>query len=491
VGHVRRVGLISLGCAKNLVDSEVMLGHLAASGCAVTSDLADADVIVVNTCGFLGAARDEALEAIRQAVQYKETGRCRRVVVVGCLVQRDGNELRRAVPGIDALLGVNQRDQIIQAVTGGRGGKRGHSGFLRKKGPSAGGAGSSTRALTLRTNRRRKPECPLFLPADTARLRLTPRPYAYLRIGEGCDQRCTFCTIPTIRGPMRSKPPEIVIAEARELIGDGVVELNIIAQDTTAYGHDIGYAPGLAGLLRELNKLDGLAWIRLMYAYPRFFDDRVIGGLAECDRVVKYVDLPLQHINDRILRRMGRRVKRRDIETLLQKLRDRVPGIALRTTMMAGFPGETEAEFQELHDFIRDFRFDALGVFAYSHESGTPAARLSGHLPEGVKHQRRDALMLAQQAIAFAKADAMLSRRLTVLVEQRVPDGRLIARHAGQAPEVDSLVYVTKPPRNAGVFLQAEVIAREGYDLIARPAKGMLSACGSTCPTRSPSAGSC
>jgi len=446
VSRPRTVGFISLGCAKNLVDSEVMLGRLAEAGCAVTADLADADVIVVNTCGFLRAARDEAVEAITQAVEYKRTGRCRRVVVVGCLVQRDGARLRRSIPGIDAHLGVNRREQIADVVL----------------------AGPQARPRPV------KGKVCHVMPADTARLRLTPRPYAYLRISEGCDQRCTFCTIPQIRGPMRSKPLKVVLDEARELLADGVVELNVIAQDTTAYGLDIGHKPGLAGLLRELDSLDGVAWIRLMYAYPRLFSDAVIDALAECERVVKYVDLPLQHINDRVLRRMGRRVKRAAVETLLNTLRRRVPRIAIRTTMMVGFPGETDAEFQELLDFVREFRFDALGVFAYSNEPETPAARLTGHLPEHVKDRRRDAVMRVQQTIAFAKADAMRRKRLRLLVENRAPDGRLIARHAGQAPEVDSVVYVVDPPRIPATFLDAQCTGRDGYDLIARSDEGIL-----------------
>lgn len=444
--HIR-VGFISLGCAKNLVDSEVMLGLLAQAGCAITSDLADADAIVVNTCGFLGAARQEALDAIAEAVRYKRAGRCRRVVVVGCLVQRDGEALRQTAEGIDALLGVNEREKIAEVVRGSRGES----------------AVSNLAAAP----------CPT-LPPDMSRLRLTPRAYAYLRIGEGCDQKCTFCTIPRIRGPMRSKRPNVVLKEARELIADGVVELNVIAQDTTAYGRDIGLPSGPAAILRRLDRLSGIAWIRLMYAYPRFFDDALIDAIAECRHVVKYVDMPLQHINDRVLRWMGRRVKRCDIERLLRRLRDRVPGIAIRTTMMVGFPGETEAEFRELLAFVRDFRFDALGAFAYSREPEAPAARLPNQTRSNVKQRRLDRLMQAQQAIAFGRADAMIGRQLDLLVERMAPDGRLIARHAGQAPEVDSVVHVTDPPARPDRFLTAECVARDGYDLIAKPAQGIL-----------------
>jgi len=470
--HPTHVGFISLGCAKNLVDSEVMLARLVKAGCVITADPADADAVVVNTCGFLAAARKEALQAIAQAVEYKRTGRCRRVVVVGCLVQRDGRHLGERFPDVDVLLGVNQREQLVQAV-------------LSHEPP----------ALQI------SPPLPATMPADTTRLRLTPRPYAYLRISEGCDQRCTFCTIPRIRGPMRSKPPDVVLEEARELIADGALELNLIAQDTTAYGRDLDYKPGLAGLLRKLNRLDGVVWIRLMYASPRFFDDAVIAAIAECERVVKYVDLPLQHVNDRVLRAMGRRTKRRDIETLLNRLRDRIPEIAVRTTLMVGFPGETDAAFRELVDFVRRFRFDALGVFAYSREPETPSARRPGQLPWNVKRRRYDALMRTQRTIAFAKADAMRHRHLNLLVERPGPDGRLVTRHAGQAPEVDSVVFVVDPPTRPGPFLRGVCVAREGYDLIARPVQGILPPdgqgarpvrfirgcdrpCGSTCPTK-------
>lgn len=444
--HTTAVGVISLGCAKNLVDSEVMLADLAQAGCAVTADLDQADVILVNTCGFLAAARDEAVEAIEQAVQLKQTGRCRRVVVVGCLVQRDGNRLHQAVPGIDVLLGLQQRDRLVDAVLG-----------------------PAPPSEPIIADPTREP-----MPPDTARLRLTPRNYAYLRITEGCDQRCTFCTIPMIRGPMRSKPPQVVLDEAAELVADGAVELNIIAQDTTAYGHDLDDELALAGMLRRLNDIEGVAWIRLMYAYPRRFDDALVDALAECERIVKYVDMPLQHIDDRILKRMGRHVTRNDVERLLARLRDRIPDLALRTTLMVGFPGETDAESTELLDFVRETRFDALGVFEYSREPETPAARLPDHLPDRVKRQRYDAIMQTQQTIAFDKADAMIGQSMNLLVEHTDPDGRLICRHAGQAPEVDSVVVVVDPPRRPGPFLRARCVRRDGYDLIARPTGGIL-----------------
>jgi len=452
-----KVAFVALGCAKNLVDSERMLGQLAEAGAVITADEADAEVIVINTCGFLEASREEAHQVIREAIRRKRRGRCRRIVVAGCLVQRDGTALLETFPQIDALVGVHNRDDIARAVLA--------APPPRKAGP------------------RPAPDLYLgdyhpYVALDTARLRLTPRPYAYLRISEGCSQRCTFCSIPAIRGPMHGKPPEIVLAEARELIADGAVELNLIGQDTTSYGEDIGYEDGLAGLLRRLNSLAGVRWIRLMYAYPSVFTDRIIDAIAECEHVVKYVDLPLQHINDRILRAMHRRVTRRQTEALLTALRTRIPGIAIRTTFITGFPGETDAEFEELLAFVREVRFDALGVFAYSREPDTPAGRMKGQVPEAVKRERADLLMAVQQEIAFAKAAEQVGRTFEVLIESAPAAGETgplqRARHAGQAPEVDSVTFVEGADFGPGDFVRVRCSGTRDYDLIARPVEVRL-----------------
>jgi ribosomal protein S12 methylthiotransferase len=442
------VAFVSLGCAKALVDSEKMLGQLVEAGALLTGDESDADVIVVNTCGFLAAARREAHEVIAEAIAQKRRGRCRRVVVAGCLVQRDGTKLLEAFPQIDALVGVNHRDDVASAAL---------------------------RPEPTRNRKRRVPDLYLgdyhpHVDLDTARLRLTPRPYAYLRISEGCDQKCTFCTIPAIRGPMRCKPPEVVLAEARELVRDGVAEINLIGQDTTSYGRDIDSTHGLAGLLRMLDAESGARWIRLMYAYPSVFTDAMIDAIAACEHVVNYVDIPLQHINDRLLRVMARRVTRAETESLLAKLRDRIPGVAIRTTLIAGFPGETDAEFEELLAFVRAFRFEALGVFAYSQEPDTPAGRMPGQLPEAVKQERVDAIMSAQQAIAFDAASQRVGRTFDVLVQSPPDDGVQAARHAGQAPEVDSLTLLEGAGFEPGAFVRVRCHASRGYDLIARPA---------------------
>lgn len=445
------IAFVSLGCAKNLVDSEKMLGQLAQAGCVLTSDESDADVVVINTCGFLDASRTEADEVIRESIKKKSTGRLKRVVVAGCLVQRDQQQLLDRIDGIDAMVGVNNRDDIVRAVLG---------------------------------NGHRKPERTTdvflsdyhpFTQLDTARLRLTPRHYAYLRISEGCDQKCTFCTIPSIRGRMHCKPPSVILNEARELVGDGAVEINLIGQDTTSYGlGEDKIDGGLASLLRELNEVDGLDWIRLMYVYPSVMSDEILDAIASCGRVCKYIDIPLQHINDRMLKAMHRRVDRTTTESLLERIRDRIPGVSIRTTMIAGFPGETDEEFEELRQFMQDFRFDALGVFPYSREPDTPAGRMRDQIPDQVKQQRVETLMLAQQKVAFALADERIGKQFDVLIEQPSDSDLVVARHQGQAPEVDSVTLVEKCDAVAGDFVTVRCTSRDDYDLVATPISKML-----------------
>ncbi|WP_428939538.1 30S ribosomal protein S12 methylthiotransferase RimO [Fontivita pretiosa] len=467
---IRTVAFVSLGCPKNLVDSERMLGLLAEDGLIISSDPAQADAIVINTCGFLEASKIESMEQIQQAIALKKQGQCKRIIVAGCLVQRHKTELLAEAPEIDRLVGVFDREHIVQAVRGRQNPRQPHGHYLGKyhdlsRQQSQGRAASSkpTRATRL----------PVF-EDDRGRLRLTPRHYAYLRISEGCNQGCTFCTIPSIRGPMRSKPLEHILAEARELAADGAVELNLIGQDTTSYGTDIGYAPGLSGLLRTLDReLADVRWLRLMYAYPSCFTDEMIAAIAECDRVVKYIDIPLQHINDQILAKMRRRVTRKQIETLLDKLRRRIPGLAIRTTFIAGSPGETDAQHQELVQFVKDFGFDMMGVFAYSQEPGTAMGRMPDQIPDDVKQRRVEELMLAQQQVAFARAAAMVGRTLEVLIDAPAPPsastGAFVARSQSQAPEIDSVVYVrTDPSRrlHPGQFVNVKVAGHRAYDLI-------------------------
>ncbi len=444
------VGFVSLGCAKNLVDSEKMLGQLAESGVVLTGDESAADTIVVNTCGFLESSRAEALEIIGELAERKRSGDLRRIVVAGCLVQRDGEKLRAAIPEIDALVGVNNRNDVVRAV------------WRQERDAALDlylGNYHATSAATWE---------------DQGRLRLTPTHYAYVRMSEGCNQKCTFCTIPSIRGPLHSKPPQQLVTECRELIADGTRELILIGQDTTSYGFDIGYAPGLAGLLRELDQAcDGARWLRLMYVYPSIFTDEMIDAIASCARVVNYIDIPLQHINDRMLKAMGRRVTRRQQETLLDKLRQRIPGVTIRTTFIVGFPGETEAEFAELEEFVDAFRFDAVGAFTYSHEPDTPAGRMSAHLPDAVKQERYERLMLAQQDVAFAAARRRIGSRLDVVVDEATEQSA-VARHAGQAPEVDAVCLLPAGGATTGDFIPAKVTDAQDYDLVVTPLQRRL-----------------
>ena len=428
-----------------------MLGQLAEAGCVLTNDAAAADVVVINTCGFLAASRDEAVGVIRDMVALKKRGGLGRIVVAGCLVQRDGATLHQQVPGIDALVGVNNRDDVVRAVLADGRPPRGRGApdvFMGDYHP--------------------------FVALDTGRLRLTPRHYAYLRVSEGCDQKCTFCTIPAIRGPMHCKPPAVILDEARELLADGATELVLIGQDTTSYGTDLGYTPGLAGLLGELDGLDGLHWLRLMYVYPSILTDAMLDAVATGERIVKYIDIPLQHIHDRVLKAMHRCVTRAETEALLERIRRRIPGVRIRTTMIVGFPGETEAEFADLVDFVRGFRFDALGVFPYSLEPDTPAGRMRGQLPDEVKEERVQRLMLAQQEVAFALADEWVGRRFEVVVDGPACEGTQPARHAGQAPEVDSVTLLTGGALAPGDVAEVRCTGRRDYDLLATPTRVTL-----------------
>jgi len=436
--HPIRVALVALGCAKALVDSEKMMALLAEAGCVVGAPADDADVIVVNTCAFIRPATDESVDAIAEALQFKAAGAARRVVVAGCLPQRQSDALLAKMPGIDAIVGVFDREAIVEAVVGQR-----DEPFVRVG---------------------RKPS---GCEDDRGRFRLTPRHTAYLRLAEGCNAGCSYCTIPFIRGRLRSKPADLLIEEARELVADGAVELNLIAQDTTAYGSDFDDDTDLAGLLRRLDEIDGLRWIRLMYAHPATMTDDVIDAVAECESVVKYLDIPLQHVADRVLERMRRGYGRARIDELLATLRRRIDGIAIRTTFIVGFPGETREEFRQLVDFVAAEGLAAVGVFPYWPEEGTAAAKLPDQLPERTRTRRRDRLMKTQQQIAFAANDAMMGRTLDVLVDGIDPEGRTVARHAAQAPDTDSVCYPTERVE-PGKIVRAEVVGYDGYDLVVQ-----------------------
>ncbi|MGC8624624.1 MAG: 30S ribosomal protein S12 methylthiotransferase RimO [Phycisphaerae bacterium] len=462
---VRRVALVSLGCPKNLIDSERMLGLLAADGIAITDDHAAADAIVINTCGFLEDSKIEALAVINDALEEKNKalikGVNKRVVVAGCLVQRQRSQLLDAVPGIDALVGVFDRENIVTAVRG-------------STAVAANADMGNFHPVTqmIHCHDRRKVG---YFESDTGRLRLTPRHYGYLRISEGCNQGCTFCTIPGIRGRMRSKPLADIVTEARELIADGAFELNIIGQDTTSYGGDIGYdgpGQGLTGLIQTLDKLKDAGWIRLMYAYPSCFIDDMIKALADAGRWVKYIDIPLQHIHDDILHTMRRKTSRRQITTLLEKIRKWIPGISIRTTFISGFPGETEAQHQELVKFVRQFEFDCLGVFEYSPEPETPAGRLwkTHAVAAQTAKRRREEIMLAQQDVVFKINQAQVGKTVAVLIDTVDKKRRTaVGRHAGQAPDIDGQVLLHGLNATAGDLIQVEIEDWKHYDLIAKP----------------------
>lgn len=468
---IRSIAFVSLGCPKNLVDSERMLGLLAEDGLALTPNAEEADAIVINTCGFLEASKTESMKEIRDAIALKEQGKVKRVVVAGCLVQRHKTKLLAEAPGIDKLVGVFDREHIVEAVRGKENPRQEHGHYLGKYHDLSRELAGDLRIAAKETKTNRLP----VFEDDRARLRLTPRHFAYLRISEGCNQGCAFCTIPSIRGLMRSKPIDHILAEAKELAADGAVELNLIGQDTTSYGTDIGYTPGLSGLIKALNKeMKDVHWLRLMYAYPSCFTDEMIKTLADSARFVKYIDMPLQHMNDEILTKMKRRVSRIQIETLLTKLRDWIPGITIRTTFIAGAPGETEQQHQDLVTFVRDFGFDMMGVFPYSAEPGTPMGRMDGQLPDDVKQARVEELMLAQQEVAFAKSKRMKGKQLDVLIDR--PAGRdaedgFVARHAGQAPDIDSVTIVREDSLHAGQLLTVKVTGADGYDLVAEVPK--------------------
>ncbi|MCI0642279.1 MAG: 30S ribosomal protein S12 methylthiotransferase RimO [Gemmataceae bacterium] len=435
---------VSLGCPKNLVDSERMLGKLAQEGYALVPEAAGADVVVVNTCGFIEPARQESLAVIREMLALKEKGRVGSVVVAGCLAERKKDDLLQEVPGVDQVLGVFGREEITQAVA---------------------------RAITQQNEQKM-----VFRPApvraleDTARLRITPRHYAYLKISEGCDRTCTFCAIPGMRGKHVTKPIEEVVREAKELAADGVRELIVVAQDTTYYGLDLYGRVRLAELLRELHKVDGIAWIRILYAYPMYFTDELLDTLASSPKILPYLDMPLQHINDRMLKRMQRRVRRQDTEELLATLRGRIPNLTMRTTFIVGFPGETEAEFEELVAFVRQSRFERAGVFTYSFEPGTPATRLEDHMPEDVKTERRDRLMKAQQEVALSWSQAQIGKTLETIVDGPDPEapGHVLARGHADAPDIDCHVRVKGKGLQAGDIVTAKITGADGYDLLGR-----------------------
>jgi ribosomal protein S12 methylthiotransferase len=434
--------LVTLGCPKNLVDAERMLGLLRRDGCRLVAEPEGADFVIVNTCGFIEQARNESFETIREMVRLKEEGRLGGIIVTGCLAERDREALLERFPGIDQLVGLYGREEIRTAA------RRLHA---------------NGRARTILPP---KSSPPLV---DRDRLRVTPAHVAYLKISEGCDRRCTFCTIPQIRGRHVSKPIDEVVAEAEQLAAEGVRELILIGQDTTCYGVDRTGSPQLAGLLARLGDVDGIDWIRLMYLYPMHVTDELVGLVGSGGKILPYLDLPLQHVNDSLLRRMNRGVTRAETERLLDRLRGRIEGLAVRTTMIVGFPGETDEQFEELRDFVVAQRFERLGVFEYSREPGTPAARLPDQVPDAIRRRRRERLLSAQQPIAFAWNASWVGRTMDVLIDRPVPSegNAFVGRSRSDAPDIDGVVYVTGEGLSPGQIVPCEIVTSRQYDLVA------------------------
>ena len=465
-----KIGMISLGCPKNLVDSEVMLGLAQQAGHQLTRDAGDADVLVVNTCAFIDTARQESIDAILEMAEHKKHGRCTTLVVTGCMAERYRDELREQIPEIDAVLGTGQVPEILGALEGAA-----VPGTRRR---DAGTPGSHAAPL-LRSNGTAVTggdRLPTYIyDAETPRLLATPRHYAYVKIAEGCDYACAFCIIPTLRGHYRSRPADSIVREAHALAARGVKELLLISQDTSFYGVDRGERGALARLLRELNRVDGLEWIRMLYLYPTTIGDEVLDAMAECEKVCNYVDLPLQHASDAVLKRMKRPGTRASYERLLDRIRTRVPGVTLRTTFIAGFPGESEADADQLERFVSSSGFDHVGVFTYSHEEGTSAHALVDDVPARVKRQRRARLMRLQRTIVARAQRARIGSTVRLVIDGPAAESDLVLRGRleGQAPDIDPLVYLTECDPSAfspGQFIEAEIVGSRAYDLLARPA---------------------
>jgi ribosomal protein S12 methylthiotransferase len=463
-----KVGLVSLGCPKNLVDSEVMLGLARGAGHELTRDAASADILVVNTCAFIDSAKQESIDAILELAEHKKNGTCQRLIVTGCLAERYRDELRREIPEIDAVLGTGEVPDIVRAI-GGTMGAAGTSPLtLYRSSDVSNLSNPSTPSNPSR-------DLPSYIyDAETPRWLATPRHYAYMKIAEGCDYKCSFCIIPTLRGHYRSRPEDSIVREAERLAAGGVKEVLLISQDTTFYGVDRHERGALARLLRRLDRVPGLEWIRLLYLYPTTIDDDTLAAMAESDKVCRYIDLPLQHASNSVLKRMKRPGTRQTYDRLLDRIRSRVPGVALRTTFIVGFPGETEADVEELAGFVRAQAFDHVGVFTYSHEEGTSAHALDNDVPQREKISRRRHVMSLQKRGVRQRQRGRVGERARVMVDGPSGEHELVvkARLATQAPDIDAAVYLTECDPSSyqpGDFLDVTIVGARDYDLIGRP----------------------
>ncbi|MCI8532730.1 MAG: 30S ribosomal protein S12 methylthiotransferase RimO [Lachnospiraceae bacterium] len=435
-----KILFISLGCDKNLVDSEVMLGLLAEKGYGFTDDETQADIIVVNTCCFIGDAKEESVNTILEMAEWKNKGKLKGLIVTGCLAERYREEILKEIPEVDAVVGTASYDRIAEVIEQAAAGEQ--------------------KLLYGNTDR--------LVMTETGRILTTGGHYAHLKIAEGCDKHCTYCIIPKLRGRYRSFPMEKLVKEAQELADQGVKELILVAQETTMYGTDLYGEKKLHELLKELCRIRGIRWIRIQYCYPEEIYEELIRTIRDEPKICHYLDLPIQHASDRILKRMGRRTTRQDLQKMIGRLREEIPDICLRTTLITGFPQETEEEHEELLDFVDEMEFDRLGVFPYSPEEDTPAACMEGQIPEEIKEARRDELMELQQDISFEKAEAMIGKELWCMVEGKVAEEyAYVARTYKDAPGVDGYIFIqTMAELMSGDFVKVHVTGADEYDLI-------------------------
>ncbi len=452
-----KIGFVSLGCPKNLVDGEVMLGMAQAAGHELTSDASTADVIVVNTCAFIDNAKEESVDAILEMAQYKRDGSCKKLIVTGCLAERYRDQLQAEIPEIDVCLGTGEVPDIVPAIAGQPTPMR----LFRSRAEATG-------------TEHPAPQITYLYGADTPRVQTTPKHFAYVKIAEGCDYTCAFCIIPTLRGSYRSRDIDAIVQEAESLASRGVRELLLISQDTTFFGIDKGRRGALAELLRRLNEVEGLAWIRLLYLYPTTITDDVLQAMAECPKVCRYIDLPLQHASADVLRRMRRPGNRDSYDKLLARIRRFLPDVTLRTTFIVGFPGETEQDVEQLLSFVRDTNFDHVGVFTYSHEEDTRAFEMVDDVPAAEKKARRDRVMKLQKQIVAARMKARKGQTVRVMVDGPSPDSDLVVlgRLEGQAPDIDALVVFDQcDPATLvpGSLVDATITGARGYDLVVTP----------------------
>ncbi|KTE93191.1 SSU ribosomal protein S12P methylthiotransferase [Desulfitobacterium sp. LBE] len=435
----KKVAVVTLGCPKNQVDSEIMTGHMMTKY-QIVNEPEQADIIIINTCTFIESAKAESIDMILQMSQYKEEGQCQTLVATGCLAQRYGDELLAEIPELDGIMGTGNVAEILETLEEAEKSKV----------------------------RRISAEAPAFIYDETMpRVRLSPKQYAYVKVAEGCDNYCTYCIIPHVRGHFRSRTQESILREVEAMASEGVKEVLLIAQDTTRYGKDRYGEYRLPSLIKEIAGIEGIEWIRLMYCYPELFTDELITVMKETPKVCRYLDLPLQHAHDKVLSEMNRRGTIREAEGLIHKLRQEIPDIRLRTTMITGFPGETEEEFQAVVDFAKKIRFDRLGAFAYSQEESTPAAQREDQVPEEIRQQRRDQLMELQHDIAYEQQQRWVGQTLKVLIEEALPDQRWVGRSEGDAPEIDGVVYVDSPGElEIGDFVLVKITGADSYDLM-------------------------